>query len=182
MTKWFNRSARSIFGDWRIMERDAHLMEMLRGLDDPQWPEFPADYSGVEAAASFSRLAAQIGSHFSTRCEIDRDIQDSAQYGRIEVPGEATVCGTRIVVLVSKFKPLAMVAADNPGAFLGTDEACAEGELDASDLGKIEKALAGSKYVAIPEELLTNRYDGATRLRFHGSGEPSWWDRFFGSF
>ncbi|MFJ6568006.1 hypothetical protein ACIQNU_11310 [Streptomyces sp. NPDC091292] len=167
---------------WRIVVSDAKLMEMLRGLDDPEWLEFPAGYDGVEAAASLSRLVAKIDSRFSTRCKIDRDVQDSAQYGRINVPAEATVCGTRIVVLVSRFKPLAMVAADNPGAFLGTDEARAEGELGASDLEKVEQALAGLGYVVIPEELLTNRYDGAAHLRFHGSGEPSWWDRFFGSF
>ncbi|WP_202638740.1 hypothetical protein [Bailinhaonella thermotolerans] len=155
---------------------------MLHRLDDPEWPEAPADYSAADTAALFSRLAVQVGSRFSTPCEIDRDIQDSAQYGQIEVPGEATVCGTRIVVLVSKFKPLAMVAADNPGAFLGTNEARDEGALDASDLEKVEQALAGSGYVTIPEELLADRYDGPTLLRFHGSGEPSWWDRFFGSF
>ncbi|MEU9782785.1 hypothetical protein AB0H92_17815 [Streptomyces phaeochromogenes] len=157
-------------------------MEILRRLDDPEWLEFPSGYSGTEAAALFSRLVGQIDSHFSTRCEIDRDIQDSAQYGRIDVPGEVAVCGTRIVVLVSRFKPLAMVAADNPGAFFGTDDARAEGELDASDLEKVERALSGLGYVVVPEELLTNRYDGAARLLFHGSGEPSWWDRFFGSF
>ncbi|WP_243710577.1 hypothetical protein [Micromonospora sp. KC213] len=106
-----------LFEDWRIMTKDASLMELLHRLDDPEWPEAPADYNAADAAASFSRLAVQVGSRFSTPCEIDRDIQDSAQYGRIEVPGGATVCGTRIVVLVSKFKPLAMVAADNPGAF-----------------------------------------------------------------
>ncbi|MFJ9054671.1 hypothetical protein ACIRPO_33685 [Streptomyces bacillaris] len=157
-------------------------MEILHHLDDPEWPEAPAGYNAAEAAASFSRLAVQVDSCFSTRCEIDRDVQDSAQYGRIEVPGEVTICGTRIVVLVSKFKPLAMVAADNPGAFLGTDEARAEGELDANDLEKVEQALSRSGYVTIPEEILTNRYDGSTSLRFHGSGEPTWWDRFFGSF
>lgn len=164
------------------MEGDVNLMEMLRRLDDPEWLEFPAGYSGTEAADSFSRLVAQIDSRFSTRCEIDQDIQDSAQYGRLNVPGEATVCGTRIVVLVSRFKPLAMVAADNPGAFFGTDDARAEGELDVSDLEKVEQALVGLGYVVVPEELLTNRYDGAAHLCFHGSGEPSWWDRFFGSF
>ncbi|MFJ2163487.1 hypothetical protein [Streptomyces sp. NPDC087856] len=171
-----------MFGDARIMERDARLMEMLRRLDDPQWVEFPADYSEAESAASFGRLAAQIGSRFSTRCEIDRDIQDSAQYGRIEVPGDATVRGTRIVVLVSRFRPLAMVAVDNPGAFLSTDEARADGAVDAGDLEKAEETLVGAGYVAIPEEVLADRYDGATPLPFHGSGEPSWWDRFFGSF
>ncbi|MEV7616161.1 hypothetical protein [Streptomyces sp. NPDC089799] len=155
-------------------------MEMLHRLDDPERPEAPANYNAADAAASFSRLTVQVGSRFSMPCEIDQDIHDSAQYGRIEVPGEATVCGTRIVVLVSKFKPLAMVAADNPGAFLGTDEARTEGELDASDLEKVEQVISESGYVTIPEELLTSRYDGST-LRFHGSGEPSWWDRFFGS-
>ncbi|WP_433397883.1 hypothetical protein [Streptomyces sp. CA-146814] len=83
---------------------------------------------------------------------------------------------------LSKFKPLAMAAADKPGAFLGTDEAQAEGELDANDLKKIEQVLAESGYITIPEELLERSYGGPTLLRFHGSGGPSWWDRFFGSF
>ncbi|MET7372336.1 hypothetical protein [Micromonospora arida] len=164
------------------MERDANLMAVLRRLDDPEWLEFPAGYSRTELAASCGILAADIESRFSTSCEIERDIQDSAQYARIDVPGESTVSGTRIVVLVSKFKPLAMVAADNPGAFLSTDEACAAGELDASDLEEVKQALVGSGHLVIPEELLMNRYDGVAHLRFHGSGEPYWWDRFFGSF
>jgi hypothetical protein len=75
-----------------------------------------------------------------------------------------------------------MVAADNPGAFFGTVDACAEGELYVGDLEKVERALVGLGYVVIPEELLTKRYDGVARLSSHGSGSPSWWDRFFGSF
>ena len=59
---------------------------------------------------------------------------------------------------MSKFKPLAMVAGDNPGAFFGTDDARTEGEVDASDLEKAEQALVELGYVAIPEELLTNRF------------------------
>lgn len=165
-----------------IMERDVSLMEMLHYLDDPESPEVPADYSLTKAAASFDRLALQIESRFSVISKIDRRIQDSAQYGRIEVPATATICGTRIVVLVSKFSPLVMVAADNPGAFFGTDEARAEGRLDVIDLDKVEQVIAQSGYVSIPEEILTVRYDGPTLLQFHGSGEPSWWDRFFGTF
>lgn len=164
------------------MERDVSLMEMFHYLDDPESPEAPADYSLTKAAVSFDRLALQIESRFSVVCKIDRRIQDSAQHGRIEVPARATICGTSIVVLVSKFSPLAMVAADNPGVFLGTDEARAEGKLDVTDLDKTEQALARSGYLSIPEEVLTERYDGPTLLQFHGSGEPSWWDRFFGSF
>ncbi|MET8356295.1 hypothetical protein [Micromonospora sp. NPDC005171] len=164
------------------MERDANLLAVLRRLDDPDGLEFPTGYRSTELAATLSVLAADIDSLFATSCGVEQDIPDSAQYGRIEVPGASTVCGTRIVVLVSKFKPLAMVAADNPGAFLGTDDACAEGELDPSDLEKIRQALVGSGCLVVPEELLTNRYDGVAHLRFHGSGEPYWWDRFFGSF
>ncbi|MDG4763441.1 hypothetical protein O7632_04865 [Solwaraspora sp. WMMD406] len=163
------------------MER-SKIIEFLRRLDDPEWPESPAGYRETEAEASFASLVARISSRFSARLDVDRAIQDSAQYGRIEVPRGAAACGTRIVVLVSKFKPLAMVAADNPGAFLGTNEAIEEGELDASDLEKLEQSLVESGYVPIPEEVLSNRYDGATRLLFHGSGEPSWWDRYFGTF
>ncbi|WP_433788472.1 hypothetical protein [Actinoplanes sp. CA-252034] len=157
-------------------------METLRRLDDPEGGEFPSDYDEARTAASFGRLVIQNDLHFSISCEIDQNIQDSAQYGRIEVPAQATARRTRIVVLVSRFHPLAMVAADNPGAFLGTDEACAEGALAASDLEKVEQALTESGYVAIPEELLANHYDGATPLLFHGSYQPRWWDRFFGSF
>ena len=57
------------------MEKDENLMELLRRLDDLEWMEFPAGYSRDEAAASFSSLAAEIDSRFSTRCEIDRDIR-----------------------------------------------------------------------------------------------------------
>ncbi|MFD5697981.1 hypothetical protein [Streptomyces lasiicapitis] len=159
-----------------------NLLDILRRLDDPEWLESPSDYNQAEVAGMFSRLTARISAEFSSHCEVDQDIQDSAQYGRLEVPAGSTVCGTRIVVLVSKFKPLAMVAADNPGAFLGTADARSEGELDVGDLEKVEQALADLGFVVMPEELLTVRYDGAACLRFHGSGLPSWWDRFFGSF
>lgn len=159
-----------------------NLLEFLQRLDSAEWLEFPSDYNRAEAADVFDRLASRICSEFSSRCEVDQEIQDSAQYGRLEVAAESTVCGTRIVVLVSKFKPLAMIAADNPGAFLGTEDATAEGELDAGDLEKVERALVELGFVAVPEELLARRYDGVARLRFHGSGPPSWWDRFFGSF
>jgi hypothetical protein len=75
------------------MERDAWLMEIVRRLDYPEWPEVLADYNAANAATSFSRLAVQVGSRFSTPCGIDRDIQDSAQHGRIEVPGAPRFAG-----------------------------------------------------------------------------------------
>lgn len=162
---------------------DADLMLLLRRLDDPEWLEWPQGYSSSEAAVPFGRLLSVLNLDFQTECTAERT-GDSSEYGRIHVPAEATKCGTRIVVEVSKFRPLAMVSADNPGAFLGTAEAQGEGELDAGDLATVEQAIAGAGYVAVPEELLERHYDGAARLMWYTSRphQATWWDRFFGSF
>lgn len=115
------------------------------------------------------------------RCESERDFQDFSEYGRIVVPAEATVCGTRIVVCVSTFGSLALVCADNPGACLGTDEAQAEDDLDAADLASALRALADLGYAVVPEELIESDDDGPSRLPSHVA-RPSWWHRFFGIF
>ncbi|CAN3984735.1 hypothetical protein [Kitasatospora purpeofusca] len=158
---------------------EADLLALLRELDDPGWLERPQDYDRGGTAARFGTLAARLEGDFTTHCTTEPDTQDSSEYGRVTVPGEATVCGTRIVVSVSKFGSLALVCADNPGAFLGTDDAQAEGELDGADLAKVERALAELGYVTIPEELLETDYDGPSRLPSFVQ-RPSWWNRFFG--
>ncbi|MFD8732563.1 hypothetical protein [Streptomyces sp. NPDC059611] len=111
----------------------------------------------------------------------DDDTQDSSEYGRIIVPGDATLCGTRIVVCLSEFGSVALVCADDPGAFLGTDEAQTEGELDGADLAKANRVLVELGYVVVAEELLESDYDGPSRLPWHVQ-RPSWSDRFFGIF
>jgi hypothetical protein len=85
---------------------------------------------------------------------------------------------------VSKFEPLALVTADNPGAYLGLDEAQALGDLDGRDLATVQRAVDDAGFVAVPEELLNRRYDGPSRLPRRGEPhwQPSWWDRFFGFF
>ncbi|MEU4089291.1 hypothetical protein [Streptomyces aureus] len=164
-----------------MTESAADLLALLRELDDPGWLEWPQDYDRGETAARFGTLVARLESDFAARCTVEPDAQDSSEYGRITVPGEVTVCGTRIVVCVSKFGSLALVCADNPGAFLGTDEAQVEGELDVADLAKVDRALAECGYVVVPEELLESDYDGPSRLPSHVQ-RPSWWNRFFGYF
>jgi hypothetical protein len=52
----------------------------------------------------------------------------------VPVSAAATICGTRIVVCVSKFGSFADVCADSPSAFLGTDEAREESALDLAGL------------------------------------------------
>lgn len=165
----------------RMTERNVDLMDVLRRLDDPDRLEYPRDYRPGELAASFADLVRSLDAGFETSCPTERDVQDSSEYGRVVIPAEATVCGTRIVVSISRFGYLALVAAENPGAFLGTADAQEEGELDAGDLAKVERALAASGYVVVPEELLAQRYDGPSHLRQHSPFyPPTWWDRFFG--
>ena len=164
-----------------MTERKANLVALLRELDDPEWLEWPRGYDRAEIGALFDVLGARLEGGFAVPCAIERDTQDSSEYGRITVPAHATVCGTRIVVCVSKFGSLALVCADNPGAFLGTEEARAEGELDAADLNKVEGTLTELGYVIVSEELLECDYAGPSRLPRHVR-RPTWWHRFFGSF
>lgn len=166
------------------MASDAELMKLLRDLDDPQSAQWPREFSPDQAAAPFDRLRSRLEAAFEAGCPAEQgeDIQDSSRYGRIEVPAEATVCGTRILVVVSNFGPLAVVAADDPGAFLGTADAEEQGELDPGDLAKARRSLAAAGYVAVPEELLNTRYDGTADLPWTGNDQPTWGERYFGPY
>jgi hypothetical protein len=164
-----------------MSESEADLLALLRELDDPEWLEWPQHYDRGETAARFGGLLIRLEDDFAARCTDEQDTQDSSEYGRVVVPADATVCGTRIVVCISKFGSLALVCADNPGAFLGTEEAQAEGELDGADLAKVNRALVDLGYAVVAEELLESDYDGPSRLPSH-IRRPTWWNRFFGFF
>ncbi|MEU8762386.1 hypothetical protein [Streptomyces sp. NPDC048659] len=159
---------------------ETELLALLRELDDPERMERPLRYDRAAAGVAFSGLVSRLEADFGVLCESERDTQNSSEYGRIHVPADATICGTRIVVCVSKFGSLAEVCADNPGAFLGTDEACEEGALDPADLATVERALAELGYVSVPEELLESDYEGPSTLGYFAA-RPTWWTRFFGS-
>ncbi|MEU6867138.1 hypothetical protein ABZ924_28485 [Streptomyces sp. NPDC046876] len=163
-----------------MAKSEIELLALLRELDDPERLERPLHYDRVATGLQFGGLVRRLEADFGAPCESERDTQDSSEYGRVHVPADATVSGTRIVVCVSKFGPLAEVCADNPGAFLGTDEAHQEGALDLGDFATVERALADLGYVSVPEELLESDYDGPSRLE-HFSARPSWWTRFFGT-
>ncbi|MFI5740983.1 hypothetical protein ACIA9I_21755 [Streptomyces anulatus] len=159
---------------------ETELLALLRELDDPERLEWPLDYDRTAVAVAFGGLVGRLETDFGVKCEFEQDTQDSSEYGRVRVPAEATVCGTRIVVCVSKFGSLAEICADNPGAFLGTEEAREEGALDPGDLATVERALAEFGYVSVPEELLESDYEGPTALACF-EGRPTWWARFFGT-
>ncbi|MGW9122138.1 hypothetical protein ACWGRV_37030 [Streptomyces sp. NPDC055663] len=160
---------------------EADLRALLRELDDPEWLERPQHFNRGEAAARFGGLVTRLEGDFGAHCTAEQDTQESSEYGRVIVPGDAAVCGTRIVVCVSRFGSLALVCADNPGAFLGTGDAQAEGELDGADLDKVDRALTELGYVVVAEEILELDYDVPSRLPRHVE-RPSWWHRFFGFF
>ncbi|MFB7124899.1 hypothetical protein [Kitasatospora sp. NPDC056273] len=164
-----------------MTESEADLPALLRELDDPAWLEWPQRYDRRGTAVRFGALVARLEGDFAAPCPAEQDAQDSSEYGRVVVPGDATVCGTRIVVCVSKFGSLALVCADNPGAFSGTEEARTEGELDSADLARVNRALAELGYVVVAEELLESDYDGRSRLPSYIQ-RPTWSDRFFGYF
>lgn len=59
--------------------------------------------SGHTTGLAFGGLVRRLEADFGAPCESERDTQDSSEYGRVRMPAEATVCGERIVVCVSKF-------------------------------------------------------------------------------
>lgn len=161
---------------------DIGLMELLHRLDDAERVESPAGFNRQRAAAAFDHLTEQLHALFATQCETDRDIEDSTEYGRVVVPAEATACGTQLVVQVSKFSPLSMIAAENPGAYFGIQDARAAGNVHLTDVEKLEQALTDLGYVVIPEEVLGNSYDGRLHLSSFSTTRPTWWDRYFAYF
>lgn len=120
MSGW--RGLLLISQDLGVTKHEAELVAMLRELDDPEWLERPRDYDRGQAGALFNGLVARLEDNFATQRVSERDTQDSSEYGRVTVPADATACGTRTVVCVSKFGSLTLVCAENPGAFLGTGE------------------------------------------------------------
>lgn len=97
-------------------------------------------------------------------------MQDASLHGRIEIPAALTATGSRLVVSISNFRGLAVLAVDNPGVW--TDEEAAE-LLHPDDGDRIGAALADLGYVLIPEGPLWDAYQGAW------PGVRNWWDRLF---
>ncbi|MDT0463210.1 hypothetical protein [Streptomyces gibsoniae] len=159
----------------------AELVALLHRLDDPVFVERPRGYDHAATRAVFEQLVARLDAAFDTRCRVDRQVQDASLHARVEVPGEATTCQEQIVVSVSNFGSMAVVAAENPGVYDDTDEAVEAAVLDADDLRSIERALADLGYVLIPERLLTRPYDGVSPLATYRPAEPrpDWWIRYF---
>jgi len=135
--------------------------DLLHDLDDPNHLERPAGFDVGEAIGRFRALQAEIERSFGCDCEVDvwPSVQDASHLGRLTVPASATETGERLVV-------------ENPGVY---DQAELDVLLGPADRERITSSFANCGYVAVQEEQLWQRYDGASpHLRQH-----TWWDRFF---
>ncbi|WP_035847157.1 hypothetical protein [Kitasatospora azatica] len=165
-----------------MLHTDAELISLLHRVDDPESLECPPGYNHTETRALFDCLVDRLDTAFATRCMADRSVQDASLHARVEVPAAATKIGEGIVVSVSNFGLMAVVAAENPGVYLDTTEAVEEAALHADDLAAVERALIELGYVVLPERLLTRPYNGvsAPLLSYYGEGRPcDWWIRYF---
>jgi hypothetical protein len=148
------------------------LWQLLRSLDDPTATEIPAGYHHRRERARFELLAQRLDACFGGACQVDRHVEDASLHGRIDIPAPVTRTGHPLVVAISNFGALAILAVDNPGVW--TDAEAAE-LLDAADYSCVSNALGELGYTLIPEEPLWDRYDGTRPF----SDSFSWWDRFF---
>ncbi|MFU8873021.1 hypothetical protein [Micromonospora sp. SL4-19] len=150
---------------------DAQLWQLLHSLDDPNHLEFPANYDHRRARTRFNHLAERLDRDFGCQCDVDRHVQDASFHGRIDIPAAATTTGERLVIVISNFGDLAVLAVENPGVW--DDEEAAQ-VLHPDDTSRIHKALDDLGYTLIPEEPLWNRYDGVC-----GPAISTWWVRYF---
>ncbi|GAA3775508.1 hypothetical protein GCM10022225_74330 [Plantactinospora mayteni] len=155
---------------------DTLLWRLLRSLDDPDCLEVPANYQHRRARARFNQLAQRLDHDFGCQCEVDRKVEDASFHGRIEISATATGTLRRLVIVISNFGGLAVLAVDNPGVW--TDQEAAQ-LLHPDDDTRIRRALEDLTYTLIPEEPLWQRYDGAWNKDNVSARVNTWWDRYF---
>lgn len=151
------------------------LRRMLRELDDPDHVEGPADYTS-EDFARFERLAHRLEATFGSGCRVDRNVQDASFRGRIDLSAEVTASGRPLVLVVSNFGSMAVLAVDNPGAWSQTEF---QALIHPHDMATIEAGLDEFGFVLVPEDPLWDPYDGVVATAVFGEGRATWWTRFF---
>ncbi|MFI7598986.1 hypothetical protein [Actinoplanes sp. NPDC049681] len=156
-----------------MLADDAQLWQLLHSLDDPDHLEFPANYDHHRARARFNALAERLDRDFNCQTDVDRNAQDASFHGRIDIPAAATATGERLVIVISNFGDLAVLAVENPGVW---DAEEAASVLNPDDNNRIHRALHDLGYVAVPEGPLWKRYDGPGGVL---ASDASWWNRYF---
>lgn len=143
---------------------------------DPDHLEFPAEYHHRRARARFDQLAQRLDADFGCRCVVDRHVEDASLHGRIEIPAAHTASRHQLVVFISNFGGLAVVAVDRAGAWTDIETADV---LHPDDADRIAAALDDLEYTRIPEEPLWRRYDGTWNPDAFRPSAATWWIRYF---
>jgi len=152
-----------------------HLPEMTQDtpritFPDPRHTEVPANFRYRTEHKRFKLLAEAIDEEFSCSCEHDDRMEDTAELGRIEIPEAVLDSPARIVMSISNFGRMTIVALENPAAWSDAETA----ELMAvSDRTRIEDALGRLGYIHVSEDPLDEPYDGEL------DWPSTWRDRFF---
>lgn len=109
--------ARTVRHNRPVTVEAGRLWDLLRSLDDPEHLEFPAGYDHDETRNRFGELVDRLDTAFSCTCQAERHVEDASYHGRVDIPAAATATGSQLVIVVSNFGGLAVVAVDNPGAW-----------------------------------------------------------------
>lgn len=159
---------------------DEEARALLWSLDEPGALERPSNFDHSKARAARDLLAERLDAEFATTCRVDRQVQDASLYSRIEIPVEALRGLEQIVISISNFGALTVVAAENPGVYLDLTEAIEASVLDAADLAMVQGLVAETGHVEISERLVMAPYDGpgGFAARYPG-GDTDWWLRYF---
>jgi hypothetical protein len=154
---------------------------MLYEIDDPNHLERPQRFDSDNEVQRAHRLISALSTSFNWKLTIDAGtgaVQDASFLGDISIPPQATCSGHRIVIRLSNFGHLAVVAAEGFGVH---DQAQMAMLIDDQDRHAVARALGDGGYRIVPEDLMWRPYDGRSdSLRAaYATSIPSWWIRYF---
>ncbi len=153
----------------------------LREYDDPDHLEHPRGFDRDAETDRAHRLVNRLSADFGWRLSTDAgtsSVQDASFLGDIEIPAPATRSGERIVIRLSNFGQLAVVALEGFGVHDTSEFSVL---IDDTDRRTIERALGDEGYRLVPESILWRDYDGTSdALRAaYPQTRPTWWIRYF---
>ncbi|MFY1615765.1 hypothetical protein [Micromonospora sp. WMMD736] len=139
--------------------------------------EMPRQFDLAATQGRFDRLTERLSEAFGCQC-VAWHPQDSACFGGIEIPAEASRSRTKrtriplsLGVSVSNFGGLATYGASAPWGHTS--------HLHPDDGARIEEILTGLGYLLVPEHILATPYDGPNGWVFVPTDEATWFTRFF---